>query len=59
MDGVPPEKEEKPRYVTGVERKPDGSLDYSKAAVMEQPTRAYFGSEKAKKSGQQPTNCLK
>ena len=45
MGGMTP-SEEKPRSVAGVERKPDGSLDYSRAAVMEQPVRTFFGSEK-------------
>ena len=47
MGGMPPApEEEKPHYVVGAEKKPDGTIDYSRAAVMEQPVRTFFGSEK-------------
>lgn len=35
------------RLIVGAEKTPDGTIDYSKAAIMEQPIRTFFGSEKA------------
>lgn len=46
MGGMPPApKEEKPRYVVGAKKNPDGSMDYSKAASWDGPKS---GAEKEK-----------
>jgi len=46
MGGIPPApKEEKPRYVVGAIKNPDGSMDYSKAASWDGPKSS---AEKAK-----------
>jgi len=38
MGGMPPTpKEEKPRYVVGAKKNPDGSIDYSRAATWSGP----------------------